>query len=63
LWSVLFFGLKLTSLAFAEIILLWFSIIALILFTKKFSKESAWLLVPYLIWVAFAGVLSFLIAF
>ncbi len=62
-WSVLFFELKLLQLAFVEVIIFWFSILALILFTRKISKKSAWLLVPYLLWVAFASVLTYLAAF
>jgi len=62
-WSVLFFGLKLLQFAFVEVILFWISILALILFTRKISKKSAWLLVPYLVWVAFASVLTYLAAF
>ncbi|MBU2612518.1 MAG: tryptophan-rich sensory protein [Nanoarchaeota archaeon] len=63
LWSVIFFGLKLPLISFFEIILLLGSILWMILITRKISKISAWLLTPYLIWVAFAGVLNYLIAF
>ena len=63
LWSVLFFGLKQTQIAFIEILLLWLSIFGAILITKKISKKSSWLLIPYLIWVTFASVLNYLIAF
>ena len=63
LWSVLFFGLKQTQIAFIEIILFWFSILAMILITRNISKKSSWLLVPYLLWVAFASVLNYLAAF
>lgn len=63
LWSVIFFGLKLVTLAFFELILLWFSIIFVIFITRKINKISPWVLAPYLIWVTFAGVLNFLIAF
>jgi len=63
LWSVLFFGLKLLQLAFVEIIIFWFSILAMILITRKISKKSAWLLIPYLLWVAFASVLTYMAAF
>jgi len=63
LWSVLFFGLKMLQLAFVEVIIFWFSILAMILITRKISKKSAWLLVPYLIWVAFASILTYLAAF
>lgn len=63
LWSVIYFGLKNLSLAFFELIILWGSIWMMIFVTYKISKLSAWLLVPYLIWVAFAGLLNFLSAF
>lgn len=63
LWSVLFFGLKETFFAFAEILLLWISTLAIIIVVQKISKKSAWLLVPYLIWLSFAGVLNFIIVF
>jgi tryptophan-rich sensory protein len=63
LWSVLFFGLKQTKIAFIEVILFWFSILAMILITRSISKKSSWLLVPYLLWVAFASVLNYLAAF
>lgn len=60
LWSIFYFGLKNPILSFVEIIILWISIWAMILITRKINKTSMWLLVPYLIWVAFAGVLNFL---
>ena len=63
LWSYLFFGLKKPNYSFFELIILWFSIISMILITKKIDKKSAWLLIPYLLWVSFAGVLNYLIAF
>jgi tryptophan-rich sensory protein len=63
LWSFSFFFLQNPTLAFADLILLEVSIIAIILFVKKIEKKSAWLLVPYLLWVGFAGILNYLIAF
>lgn len=60
LWSFLFFKLRNPSLAFAEIILLLLSILAMILFTHKIDKKAAYLLVPYFAWVAFASVLNYL---
>lgn len=63
LWSILFFALKLPKLAFAEIILLWISIGAMIFVTRKINKVSSWLILPYWLWVTFAGVLNFIIAF
>jgi len=63
LWSFLFFYLKLPAVALVEIIVLWLSIIAMIAVTWKIRKLSAYLLIPYAPWVAFAGVLNFIIAF
>jgi tryptophan-rich sensory protein len=62
-WSFLFFSMKNPVYSFFELILLWLSIISLIAVTWKISRKSAYLLIPYLLWVSFAGVLNFLIAF
>ena len=60
LWSVLFFTLQKPLLAFIELVALWFSILIMILITRKVSKISAYLLIPYLLWVSFAGILNLL---
>ncbi|MEM7653048.1 MAG: TspO/MBR family protein [Pseudomonadota bacterium] len=61
IWSGLFFGLKRMDLAFAELVLLWLAIAANIIVFWPISETAAWLLVPYLAWVSFAGVLNFTI--
>ncbi|MEJ2267977.1 MAG: tryptophan-rich sensory protein [Nanoarchaeota archaeon] len=63
LWSVLFFTMKNPLFSFFELILLWFSILLIIFTTWKINKRSSYLLIPYLLWVSFAGVLNYLIAF
>lgn len=63
LWSFLFFYLQNPFAAFIEIFFLWFSILAMIFVTWKINKVSAYLLVPYLLWVSFASVLNYLIVF
>jgi len=63
LWSVLFFSLKKPNLAFFELIVLWASILFMIFTTWKINKKSSLLLIPYAIWVGFAGILNYLIAF
>lgn len=60
LWSVLFFSLKQPRLAFYELILLWASILCLIIFAYKIDRKASYLLVPYLSWVSFAGVLNWM---
>jgi len=60
-WSLLFFHLQRPAWALAEIVILWLSIALLIAFLWRFSRRAAWLLVPYLAWVSFAGTLNFAI--
>jgi tryptophan-rich sensory protein len=61
LWSPLFFGLRAPGLAFAEIIFLWFAILAtLVLFWRRHTVAGV-LFVPYLAWVSFAAVLNFVL--
>ncbi len=57
-WSLIFFRLQRPDWAFVEVIFLWLSIIALIIYCGRFSKSAGWLLVPYLGWVTFAGALN-----
>jgi len=58
-WSILFFGLKEPSWAFAEILILLLLIAFTIIAFVKVSKTAAWLLAPYLLWVSFAVILNF----
>lgn len=62
LWTPLFFGLGWFGAAFAEIVLLWLSIVALVVVFWRRSRVAALLLVPYLAWVSFAGALNLSIA-
>jgi len=57
-WSLFFFRLQRPDWAFAEVVLLWLSILALILFCGRFSRGAALLLLPYLGWVSFAAALN-----
>jgi tryptophan-rich sensory protein len=63
IWSIIFFGMQSPIAAFVELIVLWLSIGLMMIVSLKVSKLSAWLLLPYLVWVSFAGVLNYLIAF
>ena len=58
LWSVLFFTLKRPDWALAEVVALWLSIVLLIVVSGRRDRTAGWLLVPYLVWVGFAGVLN-----
>jgi translocator protein len=58
LWSVLFFGLRLPAVAFAEILMLWFAILYTIANFYRISKPASYLLLPYLAWVTLASALN-----
>jgi translocator protein len=60
LWSFLYFGIKNPGIAFIEIIALWLSILQMIFVTWKIDKKSAYMLIPYLLWVSFAAALNYL---
>jgi len=57
-WSLVFFGLKMIPLAFANIVILWLMIAALIIIFWRIDKRASILLWPYLAWVSFASVLN-----
>jgi translocator protein len=63
LWSLLYFGLRNPPLAFAEVIVLEVSTLAIMAVVWKNSKISVWLLVPYSLWLGFAAILTYLSAF
>jgi tryptophan-rich sensory protein len=60
-WSIIFFGRSSYGFALLDLILLWFAIIVTIAIFRRFSKVSAYLLIPYWLWVTFAGVLNFFV--
>lgn len=57
-WSLIFFQLRRPDWAVVEVLALWVSVAALILFIWRRSMAGALLLVPYLLWVTFAGYLN-----
>lgn len=59
MWSIIFFGLKNPFAAFIEILALWATIALTACVFERISKKAAWLMIPYLLWVGFAAVLTF----
>lgn len=59
LWSIIFFNLKAFLFAFIWLVLLIFLVAFTIVEYLKINKVAAYLQIPYLLWVAFAGYLSF----
>lgn len=62
-WTPVFFGLLRPDLALVIIGLLWISILITIWAFYQVSRIAAGLLIPYLLWVTFAIILNFSIAF
>ena len=60
-WSVIFFGIHFASAAFFELLMLWFAILFLSVNFYRVSKIAALLLLPYILWVSFAGILNYFI--
>jgi len=59
IWSIIFFGLQNPGWAFVEIIFLWLAILATIIVFYKISRLAAFILLPYILWVSFAGYLNY----
>jgi benzodiazapine receptor len=62
-WSLVFFGLRRPGLALVVILVLLVAIAATAVAFHGVSTTAAWLLAPYLAWVAFAATLNAWIAF
>ncbi len=60
-WSPLFFNLQRPDWALMEVPFLWLSILALIIKLGPLDEKITWLLLPYLLWVAFAAFLNWTI--
>lgn len=58
LWSWIFFSRHQIATAFFDLVVLWVAILLTILNFRKVSTTAAWLMVPYLAWVAFAAYLN-----
>lgn len=59
LWSLIFFGVHSTFFAFVEIIILLITIILTIDVFWRINKTSAYLLIPYAVWVGIASILTY----
>jgi benzodiazapine receptor len=58
LWSPVFFGLRRLDSAFAVIVALWIAVASTTAMFFVVSPFSGWLMVPYLVWVSYAGALN-----
>lgn len=61
-WTLVFFGAHRPVLGLVVIVLLWLAIVAFAVVAAERDSTAALLMIPYLSWVAFAGVLNIAIA-
>ena len=58
-WSLIFFNLQAFGFAFLWLVLLWALVAWMIWTFYQVEPLAAWLQIPYLLWLTFAGYLSF----
>lgn len=58
-WSIFFFNFSLYLFSFIWLVLLWLLILATMVLFYRISKPAGYLMIPYLLWVTFAGYLNF----
>ena len=57
-WSIIFFNFRAYTFAFVWLLILWSVILAMIAQFYKVNRLSAYLQIPYIVWVTFAGYLT-----
>ncbi|MGZ5445201.1 MAG: TspO/MBR family protein [Thermoanaerobaculia bacterium] len=57
-WSPIFFGARQPALALIDLVALFVAIAAYTNSARRIDRPAAWMMAPYLAWVAFAGVLN-----
>lgn len=58
-WSIIFFNLSLYLFAFIWLVILWLLILKTTIKFCQISEPAGYLMIPYLLWVTFAGYLNF----
>ncbi len=59
-WSIIYFNFQAFQFAFWWLLILLILIILMIASYHKVDKIAAWLQIPYLLWVTFAGYLTYM---
>ena len=59
-WPIIFFNMYTFLFAFIWLVVLWCAIIKMILKFSRLDTAAAYLQMPYLLWVTFAGYLNFM---
>ena len=58
LWPVIFFRMKLFLFAFIWLCLLAVAVFLMLIYFRKIKPVAAYLQIPYMVWLVFAGVLN-----
>jgi benzodiazapine receptor len=61
LWSIIFFRYRLYAIAFLELLVLLVFILLTTFEFYRIDKTAGYLMIPYIAWVSFAGVLNYTI--
>ena len=61
-WSIIFFKFSMYKFAFVWLVVLWILVFVFIKNAIKLNKVAAYLMIPYLLWMTFAGYLNIMIA-
>ena len=57
-WSIFFFNLSLYLFSFFWLVLLWVLVLITAIRFSRISKPAGYLMIPYLLWITFAGYLN-----
>lgn len=60
-WAIIFFNMRTFLFSFIWLVILWSSILKMIFKFSVLDKTAAYLNIPYVLWVTFAGYLNFMI--
>ena len=60
-WSIIFFNMRAFLFSFVWLCLLWVLILIMMTCFYRISRSSAYINIPYLLWVTFAGYLNYMI--
>ncbi|MBQ4340649.1 MAG: tryptophan-rich sensory protein [Firmicutes bacterium] len=60
-WPLIFFNWQMFFAAFVWLVLLWVLIILMAVLFYRCDKRAAYLLIPYILWVTFAGYLNYMV--
>lgn len=59
LWTIFFFGLHQPLLALCDLLAMWVFVLLNIIYFWRIRPASGILLIPYIMWISFAGYLNF----